>query len=173
MTRALASGVRGGQAARLGAHFWRFRGVRGCASRYVAGFVVAVSVSEAAAQEPHGYVEPCTVGNVQEMYTECELCSASAGEPEACNTTLGRKGFEKKCRTRENTAGWGEVWCIAKLPAEPAASGNAPSGPDAASGPAAAHDTNTLRLLMWAVVPALLGAFVVLRRVLAKRGSAK
>lgn len=93
--------------------------------------VVGAGMGDARAQpgEPHGFVEPCTVGNVQEMDTDCELCAVSHAAPNACQERLGTKGYQKKCRTHGTESGWGEVWCVKRnLPAkEPAA--RAPQAP--------------------------------------------
>jgi hypothetical protein len=77
--------------------------------------------------ELHGYVEPCTIGNQQEMFTECELCSASHDAAQACEDKFGRKGYQKKCRTRGDAAGWAEVWCISTQPAKAAPPPEPPS----------------------------------------------
>jgi hypothetical protein len=85
-----------------------------------AGFTVAIVVSPAAAQsppdalEPHGFVEPCTIGNVQEMYTECELCAVRQGASQVCIDRFAKRGYEKKCQTHGDATTWGEVWCIDK-----------------------------------------------------------
>lgn len=65
-------------------------------------------VAQAQADAPHGFVEPCTVGNAQEMDTDCELCSVTTGAPHVCRDRLGTKGYTKKCRTRGTQAGWGD-----------------------------------------------------------------
>jgi len=82
-------------------------------------FVILAPASRAAADpmEMHGYVEPCTVGNEQEMYTQCELCSVPSSSPQLCDDQLGRRGYQKMCRTRGEAAGWDEVWCISTRPA--------------------------------------------------------
>jgi hypothetical protein len=63
--------------------------------------------------EPHGFIEPCTVANHQQMDTQCELCAVSPAEPQPCLERLGSRGFEKKCRTRGDARGFAEVWCTA------------------------------------------------------------
>ena len=79
--------------------------------------------------EPHGFVEPCTVGNEQEMDTDCELCAVSPAAPNACQDRLEKKGYTKKCRTHGTQAGWGEVWCAKRtLAAQPSAT-DAPKAP--------------------------------------------
>ena len=97
-------------------------------NRRFAGLGAAVALFLAAGSafsqmdEPHGYIEPCTIANYQEMMTECDLCTVPHGDPEACSKRLKRRGYEKKCRTRGEAASYGEVWCVAKRPA-PARSG--------------------------------------------------
>lgn len=77
---------------------------------------------QAQTAEPHGFIEPCTVGNVQEMDTDCELCTLSPEEPEACHDRWATHGYVKKCRTRGTRSGWGEVWCKQRSqPAKPGA----------------------------------------------------
>jgi hypothetical protein len=60
--------------------------------------------------EPHGFVEPCTVGNVQQMHTECEVCTIE-GASQACHERFGERGYEKKCATRGGHSAPAEVWC--------------------------------------------------------------
>jgi hypothetical protein len=82
-------------------------------------FLVILAPASRAAGDPmelHGYVEPCTVGNEQEMYTQCELCAVPGSSPQLCNDQLGRRGYQKMCRTRGEAAGWSEVWCISTRP---------------------------------------------------------
>jgi len=79
---------------------------------------LVAEASPAAAQsppdglEPHGFVEPCTIGNVQEMYTECELCEVRQGASQVCIDKFGKRGYEKKCQTHGDATAWGEVWCV-------------------------------------------------------------
>lgn len=102
----------------------------------------------------HGFVEPCTVGNQQEMYTECELCPATPADPQVCDKRLGRIGYEKKCRTRGEAAAWDEVWCIDKRLAEQTA-----------------HRSKTRMLVAGAAL--LLGVSLFLVRARARRRPAK
>ncbi|MFZ5891052.1 MAG: hypothetical protein ACOY0T_08375 [Myxococcota bacterium] len=83
-------------------------------------------VTRPQAYEDHGFIEPCSVANYQEMFTECELCPASQAAPRACSDRLGRAGYQKKCQTRVGHAGWGEVWCISKNPNQPQVVHSAP-----------------------------------------------
>ena len=69
--------------------------------------------AEQGSPEPHGFVEPCTVGNVQEMHTECERC-AIEGESKTCHERFGERGYVKKCSTRGGHAAPAEVWCLDK-----------------------------------------------------------
>ena len=64
------------------------------------------------AQDPleHGFVEPCTLGNVQERHLDCEVCASAYGA-RACKEKLEPRGYAKKCRTRGDHAGWDEIWC--------------------------------------------------------------
>lgn len=88
----------------------------------VAAIAVCALPAAAAAQpaEPHGFVDPCTVGNVQEMTTDCEACPVAPADPQACDRRLGRAGYQKKCRTRGDATAWEEVWCTARQPASAA-----------------------------------------------------
>lgn len=95
--------------------FRRLRLVVGCAS------VLAIALTSSArahAQadlaELHGFIEPCTIANYQEMFTECEACPVSHESPKACEQSLGQRGYTKKCRTRGDAHAWEEVWCVAK-----------------------------------------------------------
>lgn len=122
---------------------------------------------QAAAQPggPHGYVEPCTVGNHQEMYTECESCPARPADPRSCNEQLGKRGYDQKCRTRGDASGWEEVWCIAKpapAVAPPSAPPSAQPPVDSASAPPvdAPPSSNLPVLLAAAGVLAVLGAIL-------------
>jgi hypothetical protein len=88
--------------------------------------VVGLAPPAAAQQEPpsiHGFVEPCTVGFVQDGNNECELCAPTGGNWQACARTLGARGYTKRCRTSVHSAP-GEVWCTARLVAP---KDNAPS----------------------------------------------
>lgn len=132
--------------------------MRVCLSILAVGPALCATATPAAADttaalgyEAHGYVEPCTVGNEQEMYTECELCSASARDPQACTNRLGKAGYQKKCQTRVASAAWDEVWCIAKRPPGETAPSSKPL------------------VLMLVAVSALLGTFLVVRRARSKR----
>jgi len=104
--------------------------------------------------ELHGYVEPCTVGNAQDMYTECELC-ASGGDPRRCEAQYGAQGYKKNCRTRGDGHVWDEVWCHMR----PTLAGTATDSPSR---------------LPWLVGGlAALGALAIVGRVVAKRRAAK
>lgn len=78
------------------------------------------------AYEDHGFIEPCTIANYQEMFTECELCQPGVADPNSCNQRFGRHGYLKKCRTRDTGHGFGEVWCIEKARTQPAAHASQP-----------------------------------------------
>jgi len=104
--------------------------------------------------ELHGYVEPCTVGNAQDMYTDCELC-ASGGDPKRCDGQYGAQGNKKNCRTRGDGHVWDEVWCH----------------PRPALAAAAAETRSRLPWLVGGL--AALGALAIVARVLAKRRAAK
>lgn len=58
----------------------------------------------------HGYVEPCTVANVQQANTECATCSADDFEAGNCAERLGALGYEFECRTGAHSPP-AEVWC--------------------------------------------------------------
>jgi len=64
----------------------------------------------AAAQPPHGRVEPCEVSFVQDNTITCEMCRIAS-----CADELRAKGYVKKCHTGFHSEP-GEVWCIAKAP---------------------------------------------------------
>lgn len=68
----------------------------------------------AQAGEAHGFVEPCTIGNHQEMHTECELCAIPEKDEEACSRRLDTLGYAKKCRTNIHSGPPAEVWCADK-----------------------------------------------------------
>jgi hypothetical protein len=104
--------------------------------------------------ELHGYVEPCTVGNAQDMYTDCELCP-SGGDPKRCDGQYGAQGYKKNCRTRGEGHAWDEVWCHPR-PALAAQAAEPPS-----------------RLPVVVAGVAVLGALAVVGGVLAKRRAAK
>ena len=72
------------------------------------------STALAQSAEAHGFIDPCTIGNHQEMHTECELCAIPEKDPEACTRRLGQLGYEKKCRTDPHSGAPAEVWCVAK-----------------------------------------------------------
>jgi hypothetical protein len=78
------------------------------------GVVGAVEVfgSAAFAQDPleHGFVEPCTMSNVQERHLDCEVCASAFGS-RACDEKLEPRGYAKRCRTRGDHAEWDEIWC--------------------------------------------------------------
>jgi hypothetical protein len=114
--------------------------------------------AQAQTAEPHGFVEPCTVGNVQEMDTACELCSVSPSSANACAERLGTKGYTKKCRTHGTAAGFAEVWCAKRtLPITPAASGE--------------HNETATMVWLFLGAAAALGLVLFLRR--NRRGSSR
>lgn len=128
---------------------------------FAAALAISVSAPHARAQElMHGFVDPCTVENHQEMYTVCELCAVPASDPAACTKRLGKLGYQKKCATVGHHDGFGEVWCVAqaKAPAaNPAPAGDSPS-PSQRSKP-----------LQLVGIPVLLGALVLLKRAWSRR----
>ena len=88
---------------------------------------VAALAALAAAQEPpliHGFVEPCTVGFVQDANSDCEACSSVDGSWPPCATRLGSRGYTLRCRTSQHSAP-AEVWCLPRPPAP----SNAPPSP--------------------------------------------
>ena len=85
--------------------------------------------------ELHGYVEPCTVSNAQDMYMECEQCPVPGHDSKACDR-LGQLGYKKNCRTRGDRAGWDEVWCIARGTQVAAPTGHTPTAALLAAGAA-------------------------------------
>ncbi len=72
----------------------------------------------ASAQLEHGFVEPCTMSNVEERHLMCELCPASRDKPGQCAERLTGRGYTKKCRTRGGHTGWEEIWCAPRPPPE-------------------------------------------------------
>lgn len=76
----------------------------------------AQEVTAPQAYEDHGFIEPCTIANYQEMFTECELCEVAGSDARACETRFGKRGYRKRCRTRATGHGFGEVWCVEKRP---------------------------------------------------------
>jgi hypothetical protein len=128
--------------------------------------LVGASAWPARGQElMHGFVDPCTVENHQEMYTVCELCPVPSGDPQACSKRLGELGYEKKCSTvAGHHDGQSEVWCIAQAKAPGAAASAAPPGnSDAAPSPAPSNR------LMFVGIPVLLGALALLARAWSRR----
>ncbi|HEX6273831.1 MAG TPA: hypothetical protein VFZ53_12370 [Polyangiaceae bacterium] len=77
----------------------------------------------------HGFVEPCTLANVQESELECEVCASAVGSRE-CAERLAPRGFTKACRTHGTRAGWDEIWCARRR--TPASPGPSQSHSDAA-----------------------------------------
>jgi len=89
--------------------------------------VNALTPRAAADALEHGFVEPCTLANVQEPELDCEVCAASAGVA-ACEVRMKPRGFAKKCRTRGTHAGWDEIWCVRSGGANATASARPASG---------------------------------------------
>jgi hypothetical protein len=84
--------------------------------------VSALTLRASADELDHGFVEPCTMSNVQERHLDCEVCAATSGSRQ-CDERMKPRGFEKKCRTRGSHAGWDEIWCSARaVDASPASS---------------------------------------------------
>jgi hypothetical protein len=65
----------------------------------------------------HGFVEPCTLGNVEERHLVCEVCPSAFGSRE-CSEKLEPRGYTKKCRTHGDHSGWQEIWCAPRPPQE-------------------------------------------------------
>jgi hypothetical protein len=63
--------------------------------------------------DPHGFIEPCTVGFVEDSTVRCESCIPTREAPERCAEEWGSRGYEKHCQTNVHSAP-GEVWCIEK-----------------------------------------------------------
>ena len=128
----------------------RFRLVTSSASLLaLAGTVSALGLAQADLTELHGYIEPCTIANYQEMFTECEACPVSPADPKSCTRSLGSRGYAKKCRTRGTGHDWEEVWCISKG-----------SGEAEAKLPANASAPRALNLPALLLAAALFGAFL-------------
>ena len=72
------------------------------------------AASRSARAQIHGFVEPCTVANVQDYETKCELCKPVAGDPKHCEKTLASQGYVFKCRGTPGHSEPGEVWCAPK-----------------------------------------------------------
>ncbi|MFO0744622.1 MAG: hypothetical protein U1F43_02975 [Myxococcota bacterium] len=84
---------------------------------------------------PDDYVETCTVEKQTKPGLDCKSCSAWHGEPDACDKTLGKDGYAKKCQSW-GASSWGEVWCKgtetpAEKPAEKPADKPAETSPAA------------------------------------------
>ena len=124
----------------------------------LSALVALPSIASAQLDEPHGFVEPCTVGNEQEMDTDCELCAVPQGAPQTCAERLASKGYEKACRTHGTPSGWSEVWCVQRK----AAAGNDPKSEQKA------HST-----MIWVVLAAAaaLGAGLFFKRGRGGRGA--
>jgi hypothetical protein len=78
--------------------------------------VSALTLRARADSLEHGFVEPCTLANVQEPELECEACASAFGS-RVCQERLEPRGFVKKCRTHGTHAGWDELWCARKTAA--------------------------------------------------------
>jgi hypothetical protein len=128
----------------------------------IAAALVVAGVSSSVRAQPldHGFVDPCTVDNVQEMYTVCEMCVVPASDPAACTNRLGKLGYEKKCRTVGDHRGYAEAWCIAQ--------GKAPAASAAPAGNAAPSLAPSKHWLLLGI-PVLFGAVVLVQRVRARR----
>jgi len=72
--------------------------------------VNALTLQASADELDHGFVEPCTMSNVQERHLDCEVCASASGS-RPCDERMKPRGFAKKCRTRGSHAGWEEIWC--------------------------------------------------------------
>jgi hypothetical protein len=108
-----------------------------------------VSHGQADMVELHGYIEPCTIANYQEMYTECETCAVSKSAPKACEESVGRRGYQKRCRTRGDAKGWEEVWCIAKGSASQAPAPPTPAAPRPLNLPALLLSAALFAAFLW------------------------
>jgi hypothetical protein len=84
--------------------------------------VHALTLRASADELEHGFVEPCTMSNVQERHLDCEMCARPTGSRQ-CDERMKPRGFEKKCRTRGSHTGWDEIWCAPRA----AVGGSAPS----------------------------------------------
>lgn len=113
--------------------------------------VSALTLRARADSLDHGFVEPCTLANVQEPELQCEACASAFGS-RACDERLAPRGFVKKCRTRGTHAGWDEIWCARRT--------------DAAKGTTRESSSGTTGLVVGAA--ATLAAAVVMMRVLGK-----
>lgn len=70
--------------------------------------------SRSARAQIHGFVDPCTVANVQDYQTKCELCKPVAGDPKHCEKQLASRGYVFRCRATPGHSEPGEVWCAPK-----------------------------------------------------------
>jgi hypothetical protein len=103
---------------------------------------------------PHGPVEACSAHYMQSATLECEMCSVPAASPKTCSEKLGPLGFERKCRTRGDHAGYGEVWCLDQSKLK-------------------ATNTRTLAIAGLAGLMAVAGAFWFVQRARRKRAHGK
>jgi len=140
--------VQFGRAVKTRTHFPR-RFLRAALTVSVA--VSALTLRARADSLDHGFVEPCTLANVQEPELECEACASAFGS-RACDERLSPRGFVKKCRTRGTHAGWDEIWCARRT--------------DSAKGATRESSSGTTALVLGAV--GTLAAAVVMMRVLGK-----
>lgn len=104
--------------------------VRRSAVAAVLVLVLAVSLPASAdVPPPPGYVETCTVERQQKPGEECRECRAWHGERDACEKTLGKDGFERRCSTAGASV-WTELWCRnADAPAAPPKPAEPPAPP--------------------------------------------
>jgi hypothetical protein len=62
---------------------------------------------------PPGYVETCTVEKQCKADEEGRTCSANYNDTAACEKTLGKDGFVRRCKSYGASV-WTEVWCRAR-----------------------------------------------------------
>jgi hypothetical protein len=114
--------------------------------------VGAAALRASADELDHGFVEPCTMSNVEERHLACEVCAAAFGSQD-CDERLKPRGFAKKCRTRGSHAGWDEIWCAAR--------------PGIVREPASTFGSGATGLLLGAV--ATLGVMIAMMKVISRK----
>ena len=93
----------------------------------VACLVVFGGIARADVPPPDDYVEDCTIEKQSAPGLTCDSCRAWHGERDACDKTLGVKGYRKMCQGWGASA-WTEVWCSGE------ATKDAAEGPGPTSG---------------------------------------
>ena len=60
---------------------------------------------------PPGYVETCTLANVQKPGETCGICTATFQDADICAQTLAPQGYAHRCTAGTSPSVWSEIWC--------------------------------------------------------------